>query len=83
MFGVYVAYITVDRYENIVHGVLGFTILYLLYLVFLSPRRIINEPIEIDLEFPRDLKHLIFGFFLTIIIFWAGAQIIHLVWYLI
>ena len=66
LVGVYVGFITVDRYENIVHGVLGFTLLYLLYFVFKSRKRMITEPREVYLEFPRGLKYLIFCISLNI-----------------
>jgi hypothetical protein len=81
--GVYIAYVMVDQYESIVDGVLGIVVLYFVYLVFVSPKRIIKESVEIHLEFPRDFKYPVFGLFFTIIMFWAGVQIIDLIWYLI
>ena len=80
--GVYVGYVTVDRYKTIVNATLGFTIL-LLYPKFLSPRKTVNQPDGIQLEFPKDLKYLIYAFIKAIIMFWAGIQVLHLVWYLI
>jgi Ca2+/Na+ antiporter len=81
-FGAYIAYRTVDRYESLVNGVLGSAVLYSLYIIFLSPRRIIKEPVEVRLEFPKDLRLLVLGFFLAIVAFWAGIRIIDLAWYL-
>ena len=82
---VYVGFVTVDRYTPIVHGALGITVLYLLYDKFWSPRRTDNQQVgaEIQFELPRDLKYLIYAFVVTLIGFWAGVQVIHLVWYLV
>lgn len=76
-FGVYVGYITVDRYQVIVSGVLGLSTLYLLNLEFLSSKRISNKRSGIRIELPKDLIYLVYGFFLTIIMFWAMIQVIH------
>jgi hypothetical protein len=81
-FGAYFASVTVDKYKYIVDGVLGFTNLFLVYLVFLSPKRIISSSTNKDLRLPKDLQLLPFGFFMTVIIYWAGIQLIDLFWYL-
>ncbi|MEW6085797.1 MAG: hypothetical protein AB1607_14485 [Chloroflexota bacterium] len=80
--GAYLAWIMVDKYEYAVDGILGFVALYLLYLILLSPKRIINDFAERELDFPKDFKLLAFGFFLTIIIYWAGIQIIDFGWFI-
>jgi hypothetical protein len=82
---VYVGFITVDRYAPIVRGTLGITVLYLLYDKFWPPRRTDNQQTgaEIQFELARDLKYLIYAFVITLIGFWAGVQMIHLVWYLV
>ncbi len=82
-FGAYVAYIIEDRHKVVVNGVLSSAVLYLIYLAFLSPRKIISESIEVKLEFPKDIKYLVIGFFATMIMFWAAGQILDLIWYLL
>ena len=82
IFGVYIGYITADQYKTIVDAVLGFTVLYLLQQRILSPSKNVNQLGEIKFEFSKDLKYLIYAFVLGIIMFWAGVQVIHLIWYL-
>jgi hypothetical protein len=81
--GVYVGSMTVDRYKTIVNGTLGSTVLYLLYEKFLSPRRSGDEPGGIQIELPQDLKKLFYAFFAAIVGFWAGAQVVNLVFYIV
>ena len=83
LLGAYVAFMTVDKYAVIVHGVLGGTVLYFVYLLFLSNRRIGNRMIDEPPEFPRDFRYFGFGFILTLILFWASVQVLHLIWYII
>ena len=80
--GACIGYVTVDRYEIIVRATLGFVVLYMINRQFLSPRKNVNESIGVQLEFPRDLKYLVYGFFLTIIMSWSGIQMLYLMWYL-
>jgi hypothetical protein len=80
--GVYAAFVTVDQYEIVVDATLGFTVLYLLLLKFLTIQRASNEPTGIKLEFPKDLKYIFFGFFITMIALWASIQVLNLIWYL-
>ncbi len=82
IFGVYVGYVTVDRYQVIVSGVLGLSTLYLLYLDYLSSQKNFNKHVGIRIEFPKDLRYLGYGFFLVIIMFWAMIQVVHAFWYL-
>lgn len=81
--GVYVGFVTVDRYKTIVNGILGATVLYLLYEKFLSPKRSSGEPTGIQVELPQDLKKLIYAFIGTIVGFWAAAQVVNLIFYVI
>ena len=80
--GVYVAYATVFRYAIIVRAILGFTIFYLLYRLYLSPERADHRPISLRLEFPKALWYLPYEFLLCIVMFWAGQQVLDLIWYL-
>ncbi|SRR6266498_55236 len=83
--GVFIGFITVDRYKTIVNATLGGTVLYLLYDKFLSPKSIDHQHTKsgVEVELPHDLKYFIYGLISTIIAFWAGVQVIHLIWYLI
>lgn len=81
-FGIYIAIVIMDRYELVVRGTLGFTTLYLLHQHYLSPQKNRDESVGILIEFPRDIKHLISGFFLSIVMFWAFQQVLEIVRYL-
>jgi hypothetical protein len=81
-FGVYTAFITVDRYIVIVNATLGFTVLYMFVSEFMSIVRTADESAGITLEFPRDLRYILYGFFVTTVSLWASIQILHLIWYL-
>lgn len=84
VFGLYIGYMSVDRYQTIVSGVLGLSTLYLLHLEFLSPKRNANNRgAGINIELPKDLIYLIYGFFLAIILFWAMIQIVNAFWYIL
>jgi hypothetical protein len=83
VLGVYVAYMTVDRYETIVNAALGIAVLYLLHLRFLLLTRSGKEPNSIRLEFPKDLRYLVYGFVLAVIMFWAGVRVLEVVWHFI
>jgi hypothetical protein len=81
--GAYIGFITVDRYKMVVDATLGITVLYLLYEKFLSPQRNSDESTGIQVKLPQDLKYLIYACTFTIIGFWAGVQVIHLIRYLV
>jgi hypothetical protein len=81
--GVYIAGIIEDRSESFVDAVLGLTVVYFLYLLFLSPKRIFHSPNENALQFPKDLGYLTYGFFFGAVLFWAGNQILSFVLYLL
>jgi hypothetical protein len=81
--GAYIANLIEDQNRVLAHGIVGGTVLYLIYLVFLSPKRIINDLLETPPEYPEDIKYLFFGFFITMVMFWAAGQIIDLVRYLL
>jgi hypothetical protein len=69
--GVYFAFITVDRFAVFVRAVLGATLIFLLQKE--SPFAFAQR---------KSLRNIIGGFFLTVILFWSGIQILHLFWYL-
>ena len=74
--GIYIANIVAGQFKSVPDGVLGLTVIYLLYLVFLSPRRIIWESNEGDTKFPEDLKLLPYAFFFGMILFWSGDKVV-------
>jgi hypothetical protein len=86
LLGVYLANIVEDRLGLVANGILSLTVLYLMYLVFLSPQRIIITPSEISkirFEFLVVIKYLVFGFFWTMIMFWASGHILNLMTHLL
>jgi hypothetical protein len=76
--GVYIGYMTVDKYKTIVNASLGLTVIFLLYINFLSPKEGAKFPIKEAFEFPKDIKYLVYALVLAIIMFWAGVQVLHL-----
>jgi uncharacterized membrane protein YfcA len=82
ILGVYIASIIEDRLEGFVDAVLGLAVVYFLYLLFLSPKRMFHSPNENALQFPKDLGYLAYGFLFGAILFWAGNQILSFVLYL-
>ena len=81
--GVYIGFKTVDQFQIIVNAALGITVLYLLYDKFFSHGRINNQLADNQVKLPQDLKKLVYAFIGTIIGFWATAQVVRLVYYLI
>lgn len=69
--GAYFAFITVDRFAVFVRAVFGTTIIYLLQKE--SPYAFAQK---------KNLRNIMGGSFLTVILFWSGIQILHLFWYL-
>lgn len=82
--GIYVARLIENHSKIVASGILGFAVLYLMYSAFVLPRNTTGRTIEFeDLEFPRDIKYLFYGFFGAMIMFWAGSLILDLVRYLL
>lgn len=83
-FGIYIAWLIENHSKIVAGGILGLVVLYLMYSAFVLPRNAKGPPIELeDLEFPRDIKYLFYGFFWAMIMFWAGSLILDLVGYLL
>ena len=80
--GMYIGIATVYRYEIIVRGILGLATFYLIHLLFVPPKNFVSKPIGIQVEFPRDLKYIASGFFLSIIMYWSGQHLLDVVLYL-
>jgi len=72
--GAYVGAITVYRYEILVRGILGIATLYLIYLLFVPLKNFVGKLTGIQVEFPRDIKYIVAGFFLSIIMYWSGQN---------
>ena len=81
--GVYIGIVTIYRYEIMVKGILGITTLYLIQLLFVPPKNFVSKLNGIQVEFPRDIKYIVLGFFLSVIMYWSGQSFLDtLVYYL-
>jgi len=76
--GIYVGFLTVDRYPNVVNAALGISVIYLLIQKALPHKKLADEPEGIHVEFPRDLKYMVYALVSTILTFWSGVQVLHL-----
>jgi hypothetical protein len=83
LLGIYVARITVGKYDVVVQGILGIAVLYLSYHHYLSPRNPYDQSVGIKLEFPKDYKLFAQGFILAIVLYWAGIYVLRLIRYLV
>lgn len=82
--GIYIARLIENHFKIVASGILGFVVLYLMYSAIVLPRNTTGRSIEFeDLEFPRNIKYLFYGFFWAMIMFWAGSLILDLVRYLL
>lgn len=82
--GLYFARLIENNYKMVASGILGIVVLYLLYSAFVLPRSATGKPIELeDLDFPRDIRYLFYGFFLAMIMYWAISLILDMVRYLL
>ena len=79
--GLYIAYKTVNQYDIYVRAILGVALILLL-VADLSPKTRVEEPDEIELELPKDLRILVYPFVLTVLVFWALVQVIKLIYFL-
>ena len=67
-----------DKMAIVVEGILGAVTLYLIYLLFLStskPLDEINEP-NVKIDFRRILRHSVMYFFIFIVVAWASQYVI-------
>ena len=81
--GVYVAYLTVFRFEIFVKAVLGLGVVYLFYREFFVFRKLRPSAFYEKFDFPKDLKYLFANFFAVLVLVWANVQVIELIRYLI
>ncbi len=73
--GVYVAYMTVDRYVLWVRAILGCAVLYLFLKEYVLPASEPESEKGIHVQFPRDLKSFPLSFLDAILLTWAGSQV--------
>jgi hypothetical protein len=78
---IYIANIFYHTYERVVEGVLGFTILFLIFRIYIVPKQINLKRPEI-ITFLTSIKLVIFGVFWSIIGYWALREIIDMCKYL-
>lgn len=83
ILGGLIGFYTIRQYKEIVNGILGLVIIYLIYQLFLKPRVLDHDSADLVYKFPRDIKYLLFGFFWCIILSWATGNIINMVFALI
>lgn len=83
ILGGLIGFYTIYQYKVVVNGFLGLVIFYLTYQLFLKQRGAVHGSAELVYEFPRDLKLILWGFFWCIILSWASANIIDMVFALI
>jgi len=83
VIGVFVASLTVYRYEVIVRAALGFTVIYLLYREYVVLKSITKGTYGGRFESPKDIKYLVVDFLAVIFMIWSGVQVVELIRYLI
>lgn len=81
--GVLFAYETVNRYPVFVRAVLGFAVMFLLFLLVRVPAQRIEERTEIRFEVQKDFRFFFYSFFASVILFWSLVQILNMIWFLI
>ena len=83
ILGVYVAFQTYDLYPVVVRGVVGIAVLYFSFRYYLPPRKKDGQHVDLKIVFPGGFKYLVFGFALSIVLFWAGAQAVDMFYWLV
>ncbi len=80
--GSYVAYVTVDRYAAIARAGVAIAMLYLLYIDYFVPHRSADTNGNAQFMLPQDLKYVLITFGVSLLVVWAGIQVVHLIWWL-
>ena len=76
--GLYIGYLTINKYELLQRGILGGTILVLLYLTFFRSKDLslnLNRPIE----FQKDIIYIPVTIFLSVLVYWVISDISNMV----
>ena len=82
--GAYVGYITVDRYAAIARACVGIAVFYLIYVDFFVPaKRSVAFDKSLQYLLPQDMKYATIAFLWTLIMFWAGVQVVQVIWWLL
>ena len=79
----YIGFETHSHYPNVVQGIYGLATSYLIYLFYFPPKNFIRNPVGIELEFPRIIKHILPTFFMYMIIMWSALYIVDAIYYLL
>jgi hypothetical protein len=66
---------TYSRYPNVVQGIQGFGVIYLLYLLYFS-NNFVRNPVGIQLKFPRVIKYIFSNFILCLIGVWSAEYLV-------
>ena len=81
ILGIYAAKIIQAQNKIVTGGIVGLALFYLLWVTYVLPKNTKSKFAEFeDLEFPRDMYYLLYGFVWAMIIYWAGSQFLDLVW---
>jgi len=81
--GGFMAHKFFEAYPVIARAILGAATLFLVWVEFLSSWNSVDEPSEIRLEIPKDLRYFAYGFIVSAISIWACMQILQLISYYI
>jgi hypothetical protein len=81
--GVLITSITYRHYEVIANGILGLSIFYLVYQIYFSPTRKIDQNSNLLLKFPRDIKYFIINFVWSIILYLALTRVLDMLLWMI
>ena len=88
IIGALIASLTVYRYPVIVRGVLGLTVIFLLYREYVVVNSITIKNITkgssgVKFEFPKDLKYIVVNFLAVIFMVWSCIQVLELIRYIL
>ncbi len=79
--GAYIASTTIYQYEIIIKGLLGLATLYLTHSLFFPPKNFVINSVNMNIEFPKDAKYIIVGFFLTMTTYWSAQHLLDTILY--
>ena len=83
VIGVFVASLTVYRYDLIVRAALGLAVIYLLYREYVVLKSITKGSYGGKFESPKNIKYLVVDFLAVILMIWSGIQVLELISYMI
>ena len=71
----YIGFETYSRYPIAIQGIQALAAIYLLYLLYFPPKNFVRNPVGLQLEFPRVIKHIIPHFLLCLIGVWSAEYL--------